>query len=81
MVRGNVIFSEKASADLISASDWYNEQKDGLGKDFLLAVDELLKKIERNPTLFHFEKGRVRKATLKKFPYYIFFHTYTYLLK
>ena len=42
----------EAEADLDGAFTWYEEQRAGLGRDFLLAVEAALARIERNPESF-----------------------------
>ena len=73
MVRGNISFAPKASTDLRSISIWYNQQKEGLADDFLKALDEILKKVERNPTAFTFARRLVRRCKVKKFPYNVYY--------
>ena len=73
MVRGNVIFSEKAATDVASIGDWYNQQKNELANEFLESLDEALDKIKKYPSSFNFINAKVRKCKLKRFPYYVYF--------
>ncbi len=44
-----VIFSPNALTDIEKATDYYNEQKAGLGKRFAQQVQSTLKTIKGNP--------------------------------
>ncbi len=53
--------------------DWYEEQQQGLGKGFANEVDIFLQKIEINPFLFQAKYKQVRKASLIRFPFNIYY--------
>jgi hypothetical protein len=44
-----MIIRPEAKADLLDTFRWYQEQRQGLGHDFKLCVDEVISKIQRNP--------------------------------
>lgn len=65
---------DSAYSDLKKSSNWYDLQKDGLGKLFLKQFFRTLKHIEQNPYLYavkFFEEFRFAK--LNKFPFFIVF--------
>jgi toxin ParE1/3/4 len=70
-----LIIKPLAEWDAIEAAKWYNSKKDGLGNEFLLALDAKINSIQRNPTLFQFVYKNIRRALTARFPYGIYFIT------
>ena len=68
----SIVFGSMVEADLSDSYDFYEEQLDGLGSEFLLAVEAAINSIQRNPV--HFQKiyKNKRKANLKRFPFGVF---------
>ena len=66
-----IIIRPEAESDLKSAFDWYEDQREGLGFDFLFQVDEGIKFIENNPKVLSQEYKGTRKYIIKRFPYKI----------
>ena len=68
-----IAFGSKVEADLTESYDYYEQQSNGLGAEFLISVEAALYQIERNP--LHFQKvyKNKRKANLKRFPFGIFY--------
>lgn len=50
-----VVYRRKIGQDLAGAYAWYEEQRRGLGEEFLVSVGAALDAIERAPAMF----GRV----------------------
>jgi toxin ParE1/3/4 len=46
-----LIVREKAESDIESAFRWYEEQRPGLGADFIRSVDAALASVQREPEL------------------------------
>ncbi len=67
------IVSARARGQLNAARDWYDEQRDGLGFSFLVAVEQKLEVIEAFPTRFGVQFDNVRIAIVDGFPYLILF--------
>lgn len=59
--------------EIIEASQWYENKKEGLGFDFLLSVEASLFSIQRRPLSFQKVFSTVRRTLIKRFPYGIFF--------
>lgn len=53
--------------------DWYDDQCHGLGEEFLVAVAEVLMRLEADPERFPFYRRRFRRALTRRFPYKFFF--------
>ena len=50
---------------------WYEEQKAGLGEEFLEELDKYYDKLQSNPKYFGSAKNNFRQLSLKRFPYVI----------
>lgn len=64
-----VRFREEAQQDLTKAYRWYEDQKRGLGKNFISEVEAAAKYLSRNPEAFPEKKGIFRELNLTTFPY------------
>lgn len=63
-----MIIRPEAEADLVSARDWYERQRAGLGAAFLLCVEEVLEHIGRTPEMYTAVYHDVRRALTRRFP-------------
>ena len=68
-----LIIRPEAEAELGEAFEWYESRVQGLGSEFLLAIDATLSGILRNPLQHPLVHKTVRRALLRRFPYEIFF--------
>ena len=68
-----VVYRRKVGRDLAGAYGWYEEQRAGLGEEFLAAVDTTFDAIERIPEMFRRVHGEVRRANVSRFPYAVFY--------
>jgi hypothetical protein len=69
----SISLRREAEADILEAFVWYEEQSMGLGSDFMRAVDAMLANIARNPLEHQVLYKNVRRATLRRFPYGLFY--------
>ena len=66
-------FVPEAAKDLGDAFEWYESERKGLGKRFVLIVDEAVLRIARYP-LFNTEvKPDIYRSLVKRFPYAIYY--------
>jgi plasmid stabilization system protein ParE len=72
-VKWQVSIRAKARTDLQSARIWYEDQCAGLGDEFLVAIAEVLERLEENPKAFPFYYGTYQRALTRRFPYKVFF--------
>ena len=63
----------EASAELIAAALFYEQQVPGLGADFLRRYDDLVAAICRRPRQWREVQRGIRKARLTRFPYAVYF--------
>lgn len=68
-----VLIRPEAETDITEAYEWYEEQAEGLGEEFLRAVDACFAAIQRIPTAYSPIHRQVRRALLRRFPYGIFY--------
>lgn len=68
-----IIVRRLAASDLADAHAWYDEQRAGLGREFLDEVEAALKRIAEGPLRFPCALGDVRRALVRRFPYSVYF--------
>jgi plasmid stabilization system protein ParE len=65
--------SARALADIRAQVRWYNEQNAIAAGRFLRAVSGLVEQIAQSPRRWPVFNGRVRRAMLRPFPYWIYY--------
>jgi len=63
-----VLLRPEAEADIREVYQWYEEQAEGLGEEFLRAVDACFASVQRTPTAYAMIHKDIRRALLRKFP-------------
>lgn len=63
----------RAERDLAEAQQWYESQREGLGKEFRAEVDRVLGQLLDHPLMYPLVEKRVRRAGVDRFPYLIFY--------
>lgn len=64
-----LVLDPEAKAELRQAAVFYEECRDGLGQEFLDALESAFDQIRRHPTLWRILKGRFRRYLVHHFPY------------
>jgi plasmid stabilization system protein ParE len=72
-MRRRLFLRPEAERDLASARDWYDQQRGGLGDEFLDAIALTLRELEQDPELHRLYYRNFRRALLRRFPYKIFY--------
>src|SRR5437667_8711616 len=72
----NVHVLAVAQHEVEEASDYYEQQREGLGHEFILAFEKTLEDIELFPGLGSKIEANCRRRRLKKFPYGVVFRVY-----
>lgn len=67
--------SDRAVLEIGEAYDWYEEQRPGLGSEFLAALDSQFGVIAQTPGLYEEVRRGVLRALLAHFPYGVFYAT------
>jgi plasmid stabilization system protein ParE len=68
-----VVFRRRFQQDLGAGFGWYEEQRSGLGEEFLAAVQSTLRSIEQFPEMFVSIHRDVRRAIVSRFPFAVFY--------
>ena len=67
--------SEEADAEMAEAARWYEQNRIGLGLEFLAAVDAAVARIEENPRIGSRTPGvddeDIRRVFVRRFPYHV----------
>ena len=66
-----VVTRPAAAVEIETAYRWYEKEREGLGSEFLEAVDKMVKAIAENPEQFPSVRKDIRRAVLRRFPYSI----------
>ncbi|MDY7024229.1 MAG: type II toxin-antitoxin system RelE/ParE family toxin [Cyanobacteriota bacterium] len=70
----SVIIHRQATEELEAAISYYEEQKLGLGLDFLAEVERVIGKIQQNPNLGSpYKTTGLRRYRIQKFPFLVFY--------
>jgi plasmid stabilization system protein ParE len=72
-VSRRLLFRPEAAEELADAYEWYEARVEGLGSEFVRAVDSCLASIERGPYVYPIIHKEIRRALLRRFPYGIFY--------
>jgi toxin ParE1/3/4 len=68
-----VVIRPRARSELADAAAWYENQREGLGQEFMAAVQECLDRFsafaEAHPVIYE----DVRRALVRRFPYNVLF--------
>lgn len=68
-----VVFRQQARREFDAAGEWYEKERPGLGLEFLVEIDALLKRVAEHPRQFPALYRDVRKAVARRFPYSVYF--------
>lgn len=60
-----------AQTDVRETIDWYNEQKDGLGRRFLQSLAATVRILSENPKIFQVKYKNTRQAPVRGFPFLV----------
>ena len=68
-----LVIRPEAEQDLREASDWYAQLGERLKERFIARVESSLERILGKPSLFPHAKWHLRRASVREFPYSIYF--------
>lgn len=66
-------FEREAFEEYLDTARYYGEQREGLGEEFVQAVEAAVAMIAKDPTRFQSVGDGLRIFRMKRFPYYLFF--------
>jgi plasmid stabilization system protein ParE len=68
-----VVLSPEARAEFDEAFDWYEQQRAGLGVDFVARVQEVFDRISDSPEFYEQVFLNVRRGIVHRFPYLVLY--------
>lgn len=68
-----VVFRVAARHEVEEAVTWYEQQRPGLGEEFLREIDEAILRAAGHPDQYPLVYADVRRAVARRFPYSVFF--------
>jgi plasmid stabilization system protein ParE len=68
-----LVFHPEVQGEIVQGHDWYEEQRAGLGDEFVAEVEEVLAEITTNPARYGFADRDVREGLLTRFPYAVYY--------
>lgn len=72
-MRATLAFTPEASADVVEAFSWYQEQRLGLGEEFRADLDATLTLLQQMPETGPMVHRGLRRALLRHFPYAVYY--------
>ena len=63
----------EATDDIGKAVAWYEDQRPGLGVEFLLELDAAIERAATNPQSYALQHLGARRVLLQRFPYSVYF--------
>ena len=73
MMSYTLLIRPEAELDIQDAYQYYEEGEQGLGSEFVRAIDACFSQIGRNPLAYPLVHRQIRRALIRKFPYGIFY--------
>lgn len=70
-----LVLRPAAEEDIAEARDWLEDQREGLGGEFLDEVHEAFARIRESPELYAPEYKPVRRAPTRRFSYIVYYRT------
>ena len=68
-----IVFRSPARREFDEAADRYDEQRPGLGEEFIGEIDQAVAYAAANPRRYPLVFGDVRRAVARRFPYCVYF--------
>lgn len=72
-MKRSVRLREEAGRDLHAAAVWYQEQRRGLGHEFLDEVLSIFESVADRPLTYMLVYRRTRRALVRRFPFGVYF--------
>ena len=68
-----VVFRRAAQIEFEDSAAWYNEQRAGLGEEFLHEIDEAISRATEAPLRYPVVFDDIRRTVARRFPFAIYF--------
>lgn len=70
-----LIVKPLAEQDITQSYLWYNEQREGLGEEFLNELERSIQQIIANPHQYQIRYKEIRMAKIRRFPFCLHYLT------
>jgi plasmid stabilization system protein ParE len=71
-----LVFHPDVQGEIDDAYQWYEQQRPGLGQDFLAALDQVFDRLQQTPEAHQVVYRDVRRALPRRFPYGVFYRVH-----
>lgn len=72
-----VAFRRAAIREFEDAAVWYDEQRPGLGEEFIVEIEEAVSRAAATPKRYPIVFGDLRRTVARRFPYSVYFRVRT----
>lgn len=69
----NILYTNRAKFEIEVAFDWYENQKEGLGIEFINKIEQSLETIKEFPESSQIIYKTFRRLIIKRFPFSVFY--------
>ena len=63
----------EAASDVGEAVEWYEDQRPGLGIEFVLELDAAIERAALNPEAYAIQYQGARRVLIRRFPYSVYY--------
>jgi plasmid stabilization system protein ParE len=74
-MKNELLIRKRAEGHIRDIFEWYEKQRPGLGTEFVVSIEAVFSRIQRDPLHFQKRYKNIRCATLQRFPYGVFYFT------
>ncbi len=68
-----ILIRPEAERDLLDAATWYEQQRQGLGHEFLNQVEAVFPTIRETPQIYPIVHRNTRRAVIRRFPFCVYY--------
>ena len=68
-----IVFRQGAKSEFEDAALWYDQQRRGLGEEFILEIEQSLASAATEPQRCPIVFGDIRRTVARRFPYAVYF--------
>ena len=68
-----IAFRRAANSEFEDAAVWYNEQRIGLGEEFIVEIEEAVANAAVSPQRYPVVFGDIRRTVARRFPFSVYF--------
>jgi toxin ParE1/3/4 len=72
-----VVFRRAAKSEFEDAAVWYDQQRNGLGEEFIVEIEEAVSRAAATPARYPIIFGDIRRTVARRFPYSVYFRIRT----